>query len=578
MPPRDLSRWLTTLHDLRTQFGPGDAARKLAWLSRHRAPTFADPDELVAYHDTLLFLRAHPDSTALAAECDRRLRAFDADVARYTKASGDAKLAALGDSGLVDTAVSHVYSFRLVRALAARHGRALEIDWDAYWESDTANIPIAIVPAMLWHESDAVDNDEGFDERAWLERNLTRATPTCLSALLTLFATSGLPERVQEHLYDQAEIPVRWTFASGHGSRTSARVTGAPRFLQREPFRGRSRDLRATIAAPPAPLRRVPRAAAERYVHDIQDVLASRVRELYPLAGANVDEVYSYEPGRGLQIVVFGSVPAIRLPHETNMGTMFVRNGVPIGYGLGAMVFERGEMAINVFPAYRNGESAYLIEEFFRLFVHHFGARTLVVSAYQVGDGNDEGLDSGSFWFYYKLGFRPVRPAVRALAERQAARIAADPAYRTSRALLKRLAKSDMFFALDPAGMDAHEDLSLALLGYAVTRHVARTYGGDRTAAMEGAVRRLARLIPIRPERWSDAQRLGARRLAPLLDAMGGIARWPRADRVTLGHVLESKGGRHERDFLRHCLRVPRLAAGLRALAAREAARSAHGV
>lgn len=575
MPPRDLAPWLTALHTLRTDFGADAGRRKLAHLARHRAPTFADAEALVDYHDTLLFLRAHPDSAAVAAECDRRLRGFRADVARYARASGDTRGLALADSGLVDTAVSHVYSFRLARALAARHGRALEIDWDAYWQSDTANIPIALVPAMLWNESDAVDNDEAFDERAWLERNVTRTTPTCLAALLKLFATSGLPERVQEHLYDQAEVPVRWDLTRARGSRTWMRVAEAPAFRQTEPLRGRSRDLRAALARRPVALRRVPRRQAAQFIADIHDVLASRVRELYPLAGASVDEVYTYAPGRGLQIVVFGSVPAIRLPHETNMGAMFVRNGVPIGYGVGALLFERGELAINVFPAYRNGESASLIEEFFRLFVHHFGTRTLVVSAYQVGDGNDEGLDSGAFWFYYKLGFRPVRPAVRALADRQAARIAADPSYRTSRAMLRRLAKSDMFFTLDPAKMDAHHDLPLAQLGYAVTRHVARAHGGDRAAAVHGAIRRLSRVLPIQPSRWSAGQRLGAERLAPLLDALEGIPRWPRADRVTLGRVLESKGGTRERDFVRSCQQLPRLASALRRLAAREAARPA---
>lgn len=573
MPPRDLAPWLSVLHELRTTFGPGAAGRTRAHLARVQAPVFADAEALVAYHDTLLFLRAHPHSAAVAAECDRRLRAFGDDVARYRRASGDGAGARLADSGLVDTSVSHVYSFRLARALAARHGRAIDIDWDAYWQSDTANLPIALVPAMLWHESDAVDNDEAFDERAWLERNLTRATPTCLTALLRLFATSGLPERVQEHLYDQAEVPLRWDLTRSRASRTWARVAGRRRYYQTEPMRGRSKDLRAALARRAAPLERVPRARAARYVDDIHDVLASRVRELYPLAGASIDEVYHYTPGRGLEIVVYGSVPAIRLPHETNMGAMFVRNGVPIGYGVGALLFERAEMAINVFPAYRNGESAFLIEEFFRLFVHHFGARTLVVSAYQVGDGNDEGLDSGAFWFYYKLGFRPVRAAVRTLAERQATRIAADPSYRTSRAMLRRLAKSDMFFTLDPAKMGAHDDLPLAQLGYAVTRHVARAYAGDRAAAVAGSIRRLARQLPIAPARWSEGQRLGAERLAPLLDALGSIARWPRADRITLAQVLASKGGTRERDFVRSCQRVPRLAAALRRLADREAAR-----
>jgi hypothetical protein len=574
MPSRALSDWLASLHDLRTQFGPEAAHRKLAKLAARRRPAFFRADDLVAYHDTLLFMRAYADGPALMAETERRLRAFRVDVARYRTASGDRQALGLADSGLVDTAVSHVYSFRMARALSAMQPRAVEIDWDAYWQSDTANIPIALVPAMLWHESDAVDNDEHFDERAWLERNRTPSTPTCLSALLTLFATSGLPERVQEHLYDQAEIPLRWHLGRSRASRTLKRVTAHRPFPQTGPLRGRSADLRVTLAGAAAPLHRVTGGEARRLVADVREVLASRVRELYPLAGASDDEVYRYDAGRGLRFVLYGSTPAIRLPHESNIGALFVRNGVPIGYGLGAMIFRQGEMAINVFPAYRNGESAFLIEEFFRLFVHHFGARTLVVSAYQVGDGNDEGLDSGAFWFYHKLGFRPVDPAVRQLAERQAARIARQPTYRTSRAMLKRLARSDVFFHLDPSAMDRHQPIGLADLGYAVTHHVARAYGGDRTRAVAESIRAIARHVPLGDtQSWTEDERLGLQRLAPLVDAIGGTARWPARDRELLARLLRAKGGRCERDFITLAQQLPRLEAGMRRLARREATR-----
>ncbi len=402
--------------------------------------------------------------------------------------------------------------------------------------------------------------------------NRTRRDPTCLTALLRLFATSGLPEAVQEHLYDTAEVPIRWDLTAGPGSRTWKRVRGPRPFLQTGPLLGRTRDLRARLAPTSAPLRQVSRVDAHRYVDDIREVLASRVRELYPLAGASAEEVYAYEPGRGLQIVMYGSAPAIRLPNESNMGTMFVRNGVPVGYGLVAMVFDRAEVAINIFPAYRTGESAFLIEEFFRLIVHHCGARQLVVSSYQVGDGNDEGLESGSFWFYYKLGFRPVRAAVRALAERERARVEADSVYRTSRALLKRLAKSDLFFHLDPARMHQHQAVDLADLGYALTRHIVRACGGDRMAAVEGAIRRLRRRVPLGdPARWTPGEQLGLRRLAPMIDALGDVGRWPLADRRRLARLLRAKGSARELTFIRLMLRFPRLETALRGLAAREA-------
>ena len=568
--------WLHELQRLRTEFGTAAARRKLALLDGADRPTFADAAQLVEYHDVLLFIRAYPDTRAVAAAAERRLRGFLHDVANYRAAAGDPSGQALLDSGLIGSAVGHVFSFRLARALSALHPRMVEIDWDAYAKSDTANIPVAIVPAMLWPECDAIDNDDAFDEHAWLDRNRTRRDPTCLAALLRLFATSGLPEAVQEHLYDMAEVPIRWDLTAGPGSRTWKRVRGPGPFLQTGPLVGRTRDLRARITPTAAPLRRVSRIDAQRYVDDIREVLASRVRELYPLAGASADEVYAYEPGRGLQIVMYGSAPAIRLPSESNMGTMFVRNGVPIGYGLVAMMFDQAEVAINIFPSYRTGESAFLIEEFFRVIVHHCGARQLVVSSYQVGDGNDEGLDSGSFWFYYKLGFRPVRPAVRTLAERERARVEVDPAYRTSRAMLKRLAKSDLFFHLNPARMRQHQAVALADLGYALTRHIVRTCGGDRTAAVQGAIQRLRRRLPLGDTaRWTAGEQLGLRRLAPMIDALGDVGRWPLADRRRLARLLRAKGSARELRFIRLMLDFPRLETALRGLAAREARRRA---
>lgn len=570
-PERAAAATLAELRDLRAVFGPRAARRKLALLSPRSSPVFRSPEKLIEYHDLLLFLRAYADSPRLLRETERRLRAFPDRVAAYGRAARDPSLAGLLDSGIVGTAASHLFSFRLARSLAARHPREVEIDWETYQESPTANLSYALGPAMLWHEAEAVDNDDAFDERAWLEGNRTRRDPTCLAALFRLLATSGLSEAVQEHLYDAAEVPVRWDLTQSRGSRTWKRLPWRRPFLQAEPLRGRTRDLRRELRRPAPPLRLLSRARGSESVGAIHAVLASRVRELYPLAGANPDEVYLYEPGRGVQITVFGCLPAVRLPHETNMGAMLARNGVPVGYGVAALFFERAEIAINVFPAYRAGESSFLIEQFFHLFVRHFGSRLLLVRSYQVGDDNEEGLESGAFWFYDKLGFRPVRPAVRALAHRERARVEADPSYRTPMAVLKRLAKSDLFFHVDASRMRAYEDLSLAHLGYALTRQIARRDGGDRSAAVEGSIRRLSRSVPVGDiHRWTEGERLGLRRLAPMIDALPGVASWPREDRERLGRLLRAKGAARERRYVRLSQRIPRLEAAWRRLARTE--------
>ena len=72
---------------------------------------------------------------------------------------------------------------------------------------------------------------------------------------------------------------------------------------------------------------------------------------------AHPAEVYVNEPGRGVQIVLYGMEPEMRLPFETNWGYMLVRNGVPVGYGVAANWFDRAEIAID--PADQVPELAY---------------------------------------------------------------------------------------------------------------------------------------------------------------------------------------------------------------------------
>ncbi len=62
------------------------------------------------------------------------------------------------------------------------------------------------------------------------------------------------------------------------------------------------------------------------------------------------------------------------------------------------------------------------------------GRLTFSVYPYQIGQNNDEALDSGAFWFYRKLGFRSGDPALEALARKEEQKIANDPSHRTREA------------------------------------------------------------------------------------------------------------------------------------------------
>ena len=73
--------------------------------------------------------------------------------------------------------------------------------------------------------------------------------------------------------------------------------------------------------------------------------------------------------------------PGARLTLEADYGALLVKNGVPVGYGYAALLFDRADLGINVFPTYRAGESAFAFARFAALLRRHFGARTLLVLA-----------------------------------------------------------------------------------------------------------------------------------------------------------------------------------------------------
>ena len=51
-----------------------------------------------------------------------------------------------------------------------------------------------------------------------------------------------------------------------------------------------------------------------------------------------------------------------------------------------------------------------------------------------------EGIESGAWWFYFKLGFRPRDPAIVALASRQTERMSRRASHRSGPRVLERLA------------------------------------------------------------------------------------------------------------------------------------------
>jgi hypothetical protein len=207
-------------------------------------------------------------------------------------------------------------------------------------------------------------------------------------------------------------------------------------------------------------------------------------------------------------------------------------------------------VAYNVFPEFRGGESAWMFARLLATIHGFLGATDFTIVPYQLGFENQEGIESGAFWFYQKLGFWPSDRAARKLVRSQLARIKAKPGYRSSPDMLERLASQPVFFHLGERRDDLIGLFPYANLGHKVTHWLA-SHGDSVTAARRAAAREAQSLLGVRRRSsWPVAERRAFDTWAPVVVQLQGLTRWGTARRRELVRVLRAKGGTHEVRFV----------------------------
>jgi hypothetical protein len=225
---------------------------------------------------------------------------------------------------------------------------------------------------------------------------------------------------------------------------------------------------------------------------------------------------------------------------------------VPIGYVLNSALFGSCELAYNVFETFRGAETARNYARFVAVVNRLFQADSFTVDTYQLGLRNQEGLKSGAWWFYYKLGFRPRHPEIRALVREELARIRADRSYRTSRQRLRRLAADNLFYSLGRSRPDVLGRIAMGNVGVRITRYLAERFDSEREQGIRTCSEEAARLLDVRNlRRLPPDERTAWERWSPLVRILPGVERWSSAERRALVSVVRAKGGRRESDFVR---------------------------
>jgi hypothetical protein len=493
----------------------------------------ASADALLARHERLCFLRAFPRSAGELRRAERELARFERRAAPLADE--------LRNSGIAGTSYHYPFNHAMTRWLRGRYGRAVEVDWPAYRRRAWDDVAALLSLVVAWAENEGLDDDD-VPSWEWIRAAKGPDPRTDLAWLLDALAALGLGPQLEAHLFEALNLPIRWDLAGCRDSVTHARLPARP-FFHRTLRSDRPANFRREVLRPPGPLVPLAPAPADRVIDAARAALSQREREFHVIVHGDRREVYKVEAGRGLEIYVIGLAPALRLTLESDFGALLVKNGVPIGYGYAVLLFDRADIGINIFPTYRGGESPYVFDRFCAVFHHHFGARKFVMRRYQLGHQNPEGIEAGSFWFYYKLGFRSLASAVRTEAEAERARLERRAGARSSPTVLRRLARSDMVLATDGTPPQAFRDVDVRRVGLAVTRAIRLRYGGDRRRAVRASVGAVARALGAPPSTVPE-------RLAPVAALVRGLGRWEPRERRALLAILRAKEAARERPFV----------------------------
>ncbi len=177
--------------------------------------------------------------------------------------------------------------------------------------------------------------------------------------------------------------------------------------------------------------------------------MVTRRRDLDAFAYANARDVWWIEDDGGLAFALIGMRSERRAVVPAIYGGLTLQNGVPVGYHQCDLVGRSAAISFNTFETFRGGEAAHTFARLLAALAHGFGTRSFSIEPYQLGKGNDEGLASGAWWFYAKLGFRPRARDGMTLARREFARLARSKSHRTRPDTLRALAEHHLFLDLD---------------------------------------------------------------------------------------------------------------------------------
>ena len=545
---RSLDDLILELENSKRQFGGQRGKRTEELLALVSTRDFSDADSLIRFHEALLFIRAFPQTAGAFRLADKALSTFNRRVDALRESCADfIAFDYIEYSGIAETTLSGTFSYDIVKWLVQNYPASVGIDWDRSERRDGLGHTLPRFLPLLYEDSLVEANIPYLD---WLHAaNGTDSRD--LEWLVARLERSNLSNKEKAEIFFGLDLRIRWDLGTSRASRTRNLLQPSKVFYHRSPLIKRNQiSLNAEFTSAPIQIERLSPGEGRAMQDMLRATTTVRYRELYGITHGDPSTVVRADVGRGVQIFLWGLPPERRLPLRAYHAGFTLKNGVPINYIEGITTCERMEIGFNTFYTFRDGESALVYAKVLRLLNQLVGVTCISIDPYQLGFHNEEAIESGAFWFYRKLGFRPTRPDLAKLVMVEEKKIASDPKYRTPARVLRRLSEGNAIYEAPGTSCGDWDRFAIRNVGLAVQRRMRREFNGDAEKMREVSAGDVARDLAFKPGSTRLEQR-SFKDLALVLAVIPDLNQWTDAEKTQVGRIVRAKIGEDESRFAR---------------------------
>jgi hypothetical protein len=441
--------------------------KKIMLLKLLSKKLWANEKQFQHYHDLLLFLSSHPQNNQIKLLTEKEFKRITAFFRVENKFREKCINSGFPFTKTI-TRFSHDFSEWI------NQFKECKVTIESFEESSMD------LNAMLGMTLPSLERDEtnGYYSNEELLDALGIAKSSRFDFLLKQFSTLESKPFLKDYFWDLLKVWIEIEGKDKNFSRIYNRIPIKEIYYQTEILK--KFDHEALLQKElPKPLK-LNEESRRVLVDVIKKSYLLTMREIDPCTYMDETTLRIYELERGISVAIYGKKANRQLPMKSYFSFTLFKNGFPASYGV-VWIFGKFSMfGINIFEAFRGGESGFILCQILRVFKQAFSIEYFEVESYMYGRGNPGGITSGAFWFYYRYGFRPVETTLKELAEKESIKIRSKPGYRSSHKTLFQFTESNMGLLFK-----GPKPISLLDIAPKVTKMMKTEFNGDRKQAIE---------------------------------------------------------------------------------------------